>query len=234
MQNLHYSAINSALSHDWHKAVILNEGILESDKDNLDALSRLAYAFTKLGKILKAKKLYQKILELDPYSLIAQKNLDRLKQLPKYKISPASEFLSAPSISPRIFIEEPGKTKAINLTNLAPYDILIRQHIGDTVYLYPKKHDIEVRTNNKTYIGALPDDISYRLIKFIKEGNVYHVCIKNIQKKCVSIFLREIKRGKKMLNQPTFLPLRENPISIKAVKEPVSDMDIQEEDESDE
>lgn len=231
MQNLHHAAINSALSHDWKKAILLNEDILDTENNNLDALSRLAYAYTKLGKTLKAKKLYKQILELDPYNLIVQKNLDRLKLMPKSKRD-VVDYRNIPQISPRIFIEEPGKTKTINLTNLAPYNILSRIHIGDTVYLNPKKHTIEVRDENKNYIGALPDDISYRLNVYIKDGNIYHICVKNFQKKCVTIFLREIKRGKKMRSQPTFLPQKD--LSSLSGKKPMKSNSSLDEDNQDE
>ena len=110
-------------------------------------------------------------------------------------------------LSPNLFIEEPGKTKTIILTNIAPVNVLSQLSIGDTVVLTAKKHSIEVRDINKTYIGALPDDLAFRLLRFLKGGNSYHVCIKNTAKNNVTVFIRETKRGKRIGSRPTFLTL---------------------------
>jgi len=67
-----------------------------------------------------------------------------------------------------------------------------------------KKYSIDVRDMNGTYIGALPDDIAFRLIKYTSGGNEYSVHIKRITKSCVSLFIREVKRGKRYQNQTSF------------------------------
>lgn len=91
------------------------------------------------------------------------------------------------------------------MTHPAPKNTICRLRIAMTVNLYPKKHSIDVRSESKTYLGALPDDIAFRLLRFLKAGNTYHACIKNICKNSISIFVREISRGKKFRNQPTFM-----------------------------
>ena len=93
----------------------------------------------------------------------------------------------------------------MTLTNLASSEILSTVNIGDPVILHPKKHSIEIRDQNNTYLGALPDDIAFRLIKLLKYGNTYRVNIKNIAKNNITVFLSEIKRGKRFANQPSFL-----------------------------
>ncbi|MBI3955372.1 tetratricopeptide repeat protein [Candidatus Gottesmanbacteria bacterium] len=209
MPNLQQNAINCALTHDWKQAVDNNKALLEINSDDIDALKRLAYAYTKLGKIEKAKKIYRQILNIDKYNHIAQKNLEKIKSLPKsFKENSLVSIVSS-QITPGQFIEEPGKTKIVILTNTAPFSVLSKLHIGDTVYFHPKKHTVEIRSSNNTYIGALPDDISFRLLKFIQAGNDYYVFIKNIHSKGVSIFIKEIKRGKKLINQPTFMTTHE-------------------------
>lgn len=209
MPNLQQNAINCALTHDWKQAIENNKAIIEENSTDIDALKRLAYAYSKLNKIEKAKKIYRQILNLDKYNLIAQKNLEKIKSLPKAFKENSLSSITPNLISAGQFIEEPGKTKVVILTNIAPVSTLSRLHIGDTVYLHPKKHSVEIRSFNKTYIGAIADDISYRLLMFIQAGNEYNVCIKNIHSKGISVFIKEIKRGKKLINQPTFMAVHE-------------------------
>lgn len=204
MSNLAQLAINAALCCDWNKAISINKSILQENETDIGALSRLAYALMQLGKIAEAKKKYRKILSADRFNYIAQKNLDRINSLPKMsKREPNLKVKT--SLSPNLFLEEPGKTKSITLTNIAPANVCSGLRIGDFVTLHPKKHSIEVRDQNKTYLGALPDDIAFRLIRFLKSGNVYETCIKNVQKKSIAVFIREVKRGKRFRHQPTFI-----------------------------
>ena len=53
---------------------------------------------------------------------------------------------------------------------------------GEEVVLKTKKHAVEIRTPTDIYLGALPDDIACRLIKFIGGGNTYGVHIKSVKK----------------------------------------------------
>lgn len=229
-------AINAALEQDWAKAVTANEEIIKKNENSIDALSRLAYAYTQLGKIEKAKKLYRTILSLDRYNFIAKKNLDKISSL-SGKSQTYIQKKSPAILSPRLFLEEPGKTKSIVLKNVAPTSVISKFRIGDTVTLHPKKHSIEIRDQEKTYIGAIPDDITFRLLRFIKAGNLYHVCVKNTEKNSVSVFIREVKRGKRLFHQSTFPPASGEytlftPREIKpAIKEDVDDEENQEEDE---
>lgn len=229
-------AINAALEQDWAKAVTANEEIIAQNENNIDALSRLAYAYTQLGKIEKAKKLYRTILSLDRYNFIAKKNLDKISSL-SGKSQTYIQKKSPVILSPQLFLEEPGKTKSIVLKNVAPTSVISKFRIGDTVTLHPKKHSIEIRDQEKTYIGAIPDDITFRLLRFIKAGNLYHVCVKNTEKNSVSVFIREVKRGKRLFHQSTFPPASGEytlftPREIKpAIKGDVDDEENQEEDE---
>lgn len=202
MYNLSQIAIEAALSQNWEKAEELNESILRQNNQDIEALIRLAYANVRLGKIGQAKKIYRKILKIDKYNLLAQKNLDKIKTLTQ--LNTKQQLIHREKVDPSLYIEEPGKTKSINLINLAPVSILSKISIGDLVVLHPKKHSIEVRLTDKTYIGALPDDIAFRLLKFISYGNSYIALIKNIQKNILTVFLKEVARSKKLKNQPTF------------------------------
>ncbi|OGG06082.1 hypothetical protein A3D05_04250 [Candidatus Gottesmanbacteria bacterium RIFCSPHIGHO2_02_FULL_40_24] len=201
MANDVQAAIDAALTQNWAEAVAINRELLKTNKEDIDTLTRLAYAYCQIDETEKAKKIYKKILTIDRYNSLALKNLNKINSLPAKKLN-----LIHDRVSPGLFIEEPGKTKVIVLINLAPSKVISQLNIGDLVSLFPKKHSIEIRDANKTYIGALPDDIAFRLLKFISAGNTYLTCIKNIQKNIISLFIREMTRGKKLRHQATFLP----------------------------
>lgn len=235
MSDLCQQAIEEALLNNWEKAISINEEIVKNNKNDVEALNRLAYAYTQTGNIEKAKKIYRTTLLVDNYNFIAQKNLNKITSLPK-KISFAKNQSKLSPLSPCIFIEEPGRTKTIQLTHLAPKNIIYKLRIGDTIFLCPKKHSIELRDGSKTYLGTLPDDIAFKLLRFLKAGNIYYACIKNIQKNCVSVFIREQKRGKRFINQPTFLSCGHEPSSAhqretkKTLKDDEEEVNNQEEE----
>src|SRR3989344_4812814 len=77
------AAIDSALAQNWLTAIKLNKELIKNNKDDIDSLARLAYALTQINDIEKAKKIYKKILSLDKYNSLAQKNLDKIINIPK-------------------------------------------------------------------------------------------------------------------------------------------------------
>ena len=209
------AAIDSALAQNWLTAIKLNKELIKNNKDDIDSLARLAYALTQINDLEKAKKIYKKILSLDKYNSLAQQNLDKIINIPKG----SSAKQTKERVSPGLFIEEPGKTKVIQLVNLAPNKILSSLNIGETVNIHPKKHSVEIRGMDKSYYGALPDDIAFRLIKFIAAGNTYIACIKNVQKNSVTIFVRELSRGKKFSYLSTFTPIASKEYSASVNRE---------------
>lgn len=203
IHSLVQNSIQLALDSHWEDAITTNEEILKEIPDDIDTHNRLAFAFTQIGEIDKAKKLYKKILSIDQYNFIAQKNYDKLSALGSKAKSAMGNERRAP-VHPYLFLEEPGKTKAVHLKNPAPIAVLSKLRIGDKVLMNPKKHSIDIRDNEKNHLGVLPDDISYRLLLFLKLGSTYEIYVKNVQKNGITVFIKEIFRGKKTHNQPTF------------------------------
>lgn len=196
----HDDAINAALKQNWEEAARINEAILASDEKSIDAMNRLAFAYQQLGKVTRARELYEKVLKLDQYNQIAQKNLSKLKTKGPHTGNDAQV------VSPLMFLEEPGKTKIVILVNLAPSQTLTHLRCGQEVLLKPKKHTIEVRDKENTYLGALPDDVSFKLIRFIEGGNSYSTVIRSVAKNALSVFIRELSRGSKFADMPSFIP----------------------------
>ncbi|MBI2404786.1 tetratricopeptide repeat protein [Candidatus Gottesmanbacteria bacterium] len=194
-------AIAKALIQDWPEAIRINTAIIEEDKNNIDALNRLAFAYFQTGDTARAKRFYQKVLLLDGYNQIATKNIKKLSSV-KRKTAAVS---SKNHVSPLMFLEEPGKTKIVLLVNLAPERTLAALHAGQEVFFKAKRHDVEIRTSDGVYLGALPDDLSFKLIKFLAGGNQYYAVIKSIGKNQLVVFIREVSRGKRFANQPSFV-----------------------------
>jgi tetratricopeptide (TPR) repeat protein len=195
----HDDAIAAALSHNWEEAIKLNKVLLDIDPKNIDALNRLGFAYLQLGKIKEAKEIYQRVISLDQYNQIAQKNLSKLNNK-NHSIGTTA------MVSPLMFLEEPGKTKIVTCVNLAPAKIIASLHCGQQVRLKVKTHCIEIRNEDNGYLGALPDDVSFKLSKYILGGNNYKVIIRSIGKNLLTVFIREISRGSKYTDQPSFIP----------------------------
>lgn len=186
--DLAQKAVSAALTGDWKEAVRLNNLILAQNPKDIDALNRLARACAELGHFRKAKTASLKVLKLDPFNKIATASTLKWSQI-RGKSTP----LSVPS-SPETFLEEPGKTKLVDLLHPGPTGVLAKLDAGDVVKLAPHAHRVNVVTLDEKYIGRLPDDLSARLRRLMKLGKEYKVLIKSIDKNNIKIFIREITK----------------------------------------
>jgi len=114
LSTLQLQAVNAAKKSDWNKAISLNEQILELNSKNLGALNRLGLSYLQITKPGKAKKCFKNVLEIDCSNSIAKKNLEKIK----------NKQNTAPNFSQEHFIEEPGKTKIVELNRVAGKAIL--------------------------------------------------------------------------------------------------------------
>ncbi len=194
------SAVTAALSQNWKEAIRINTTILKSRKDDVESLLRLAYAYSKTGQLLLAKKTYEKVLAVDQYNHIAQKNIKKLSTLKKKNIIAGTNT----HVSPMIFLEEPGKTKIVECIDLSAAPTLSSLSAGQEVLLKAKNHCVEIRTHQNVYLGALPDDMSFKLNKLLSAGNTYQVVVKSVDKNSLKVLIRELTRGKRFANQPSF------------------------------
>lgn len=199
MTALKSQAIQTALMGDWENAISLNQQILSDTPDDIDTLNRLAYAYASKGDSKEAKNIYQKVLELDTQNPIAIRNLKRLS-ISNGKAN--SHF--TPMQMGNLFIEEPGKTKVIELINVADKKVISPLRSGEVLQLQIKRMKIFVLDEQKQYIGMLPDDIGRRLIKFIEGGNKYEAYVKSVENNKVIIFAKEAVRVKQFENQSPF------------------------------
>ena len=208
IESLTRQAIMAAASLNWKEAAKINQKILKVSKNSPETLNRLAKACNSLGKNQEAQRFYKKALSLDPYNIIAKKNLEKIVKVngngdSKAKGGNGHSTKAAVNLS-TLFLFEPGKTKVINLLNLAPPQILATISCGDEVLLTPKKHSVAVNGNDGTYLGALPDDLAHKLISYIEGGNKYEAYVKCATTQMLSIFIKEVYKSEKYTNQPSF------------------------------
>ncbi len=201
IEELEQSAIDAAIAANWKKAIEINENIIKLDNKNIDAYLRLGFAYLQNGNLKKAKKVYTQVKKIEPSNVLANEQLEKIQVLEtkKASIKPVKT-----NLDPYTFADVPGKTKTISLVNCGQKTTLANLFIGQKVNLIPKKKRIEVRTEDKEYIGCLPDDLSKKLTIFIKAGSVFDCYIKEADLKNVTVFIKEIKKGKKVLRYTTF------------------------------
>lgn len=202
-------AIQTALTGNWEEAIKLNKSLLLDNPKDVEALNRIGLAYAILGKSKSAKSTYQKVLEIDPLNSIALKNLKKIKS---DSIKEPEDY-QAIQVN-NIFLEETGRTKVVELINLAQAEVLLTLQTGQAVEISAKRLKIFI-SQGKKYIGALPDDIGKRLIKFIKGGNKYEAFVKSSNHQNVTIFIRELRRATKFKDQPSFLHITEKGLNIK-------------------
>ena len=203
MPTLKDLAIQNALDNKWTEAILANEELLRENPNEIDTLNRLAYAFMQSNQFSDAKKTYLRVIDLDRTNPIATRNLKKLSALLTQKsgIQASSNHINHMD---NVYIQEAGKTKTVELTNVADKKTLMTLQHGDDVFLTIKRSKIFVLNTDKTFIGMLPDNIGIRLAPFIRGGNEYQACIKGIDDKTITVFIKEVKRVKKFSNQSSF------------------------------
>lgn len=236
MPSLKAQAIQTALVGDWDTAINLNQEILQETPDDIDTLNRLAFALLSSGKAKDAKGIYEKVLSLDMKNPIAIRNIKRLGDPTIKRVNIAINNL---------FIEEPGKTKVMDLINVADKKVISHLRSGEMLKISIKRSKIFVLDSDSQFIGMLPDDICQRLIRFMESGNEYEAYVRTVDNNKVSIFIRETKRVKKFKDQPSFisndkikLSLEDNTLTVRIkegkkaqAKQDALDEDEEEEDE---
>lgn len=192
MTPLKTQAIQTALIGDWSSAVNLNEEILKDSPNDIDTLNRLGFAYASLGNTKDARDIYQKVLALDTQNPIALRNLKRLTGNTNKPLNGTATIRMN-----NVFIEEPGKTKVIDLINVAEQKLISALRSGELLTIQIKRMKIFILDSQKQYIGMLPDDIGKRLIGFIDGGNEYEAYVKTVNSHKVIVFVRETKRSPK-------------------------------------
>lgn len=206
-------AINAALDQKWEEALKLNRQIIKIDPRNIDALNRQAKAYLELGKLNLAKKFYSEALKVDPYNPIASKNLKIIKAFKSNGVTSQNSINCHTRLSPSLFLQEPGKTKIVNLLKVAEPQKLSHVYCGMQALAELKNRKMIITDNNKEYLGVLPDDVSHYLTRLLRGGNKYEYFVKSIKVNGLAVLIREVFRSKRFKNQPSFLDSTTSSIS---------------------
>lgn len=217
---LEKKSIKQALAGDWRGAVITNMDILKEYPDDIAALNRLAKAQIEIGLVDEAKTNLNKILTLDIYNSVAKSNLEKLNLASKSKRT-ISSSTRLTTITNYNFIEEPGKTKIVQLVRLGDPVVTSQLRVGEEVFMKLAKK-IKITNEQKQFIGYLPDDLSLTLYHYSEMGNKYQILIKSASKNQVEVFIREIKQAKKLKGMPSFTDYKNSfmpQISLRSLSE---------------
>jgi tetratricopeptide (TPR) repeat protein len=194
--HLRHLAINAAKNGDWQAAIQYNQNLLSQKPEDTGALNRLGVAFLQLNQAKDAKRAFENVLEIDRNNAIAKKHLSRLK---------SNQVVNTPSFTFQPFIEEPGRTKTTELHRLAGKPVLDTLAVGQDCELKLKKRFISVEAKGQ-YVGALPEDLSFRLAKLIERGNTYSCTIRSCSNKSCAVYLRETSRSPQNSEVHSFPP----------------------------
>lgn len=232
MHNLVDQAVKAALNQDWEKAIDLNHHILGDSPQDIQTLNRLGFAYMQSGQIKSATQTYTKVLQIDKYNPIAKRSLD--------KLTARRSGNQTGSSSPKVFcsfLEEPGRTKTTFLVRTGDPELILSLNPGTPVSLVCKKRRVFVETSGREYVGSLPDDLSFKLFRFILAGYQYDAFVKSSESKSVCVFIKETVRpihsknissfpvnaGRGLKSIPRPQPLEEIPIDITPTGEGASD-----------
>ncbi|NTU73366.1 tetratricopeptide repeat protein [Candidatus Roizmanbacteria bacterium] len=200
---LEQQAVDAAINLNWAEAIALNKQIVEKDPQNISAYLRLGFANLQVQDYATAKTYYNTVLKIQPINQVAIDNLEKLSFLEEKGTSKTTQSVN---LNPNLFLEIPGKTKTVTIVNLGQKNLLALLAVGQKLELKAKTRKIEVRTMDDEYVGALPDDLSKRLLFFLSANSTYSTYVKEASMSRVVIFIKEEKKGSKVSHYFSFPP----------------------------
>ena len=195
-------AIDLAMQGRWNEAIALNNEILQSFPDDVDASNRLGRAYMEMGQYSKSREAYGKAVELDPYNAIANRNLRRLNDLRDSDDTEVDED----GVEPHQFIEEIGKAGVVTLFELAPKEIRARMVAGDKVYLKVEGSYLNVENSRSVYMGRVDPKYAQRLIRLMLGGNKYVASVVKSTMDMMTIIIRETYQDPSQAGKLSFPP----------------------------
>lgn len=197
-------AIDAALSKNWQSALQLNKNINKESPEDTETLNRLARTYLELGEVDKAKTHYRKVLKIDSYNTIAEKNLSKLSNLNSNNLKKTPDNQQTIKVEPDTFLEEPGKSKVLILHDLALPTILASLKTGDTVKLEPQKKDVVVFSQEGKRLGKIEPELATDFGTALKAGSAFLSLVKSVlvddstSQYSVTIFVKETFKSPKV------------------------------------
>lgn len=205
-----------ALSGDWDAAVSANQEILSVTPDDVQALNRLGKALSEARRYGEAYAAYSKAVALDPVNQIAQRNVARLEPLKDEHSeggAPAERLHS--QVPQSMFIEEIGRSKLIELVNLAANSKIMKMTSGDRVELRVEDKQLAVYSEDGIRLGRLDARLASRLLPLIESGNRYSAAVTAVSPGLLRIIVRETYEDPRNAGRLSF-PVRNRPATPRA------------------
>jgi hypothetical protein len=235
MRQMSQEAISLAMQGRWKEAVTVNENIIESIPDDVDAYNRLGKAYFELNEFDKARDAYNKALVISPSNGIARKNIAKLSQIKASKVSVKED---RPKASLHLFIGDVGKSGVINLHQLGPVEVLAKITAGDQVNLKVSGQQLTVESEDGEYLGMVEPQHGPRLAKMINSGNKYTAAIVSLDDNKVKVMIRETFQSPSLAGKLSFPATKaegfQTHIKDTILREGAGDEEFQEESEDEE
>ena len=151
-------AIKAAYDQNWEEAITINKQILVQDENNMDASLRMGLAYLQTQDYKNAKKVYARVLEIDPINKIA---LNKMEQVKSKK---TEDFIVPDNDS---LLKEPGNSVEVSL------DILTK---GITTDKFKFNDELILKVSGKT-MSIHRDDEKQSLINYLPD-----IVVKGISK----------------------------------------------------
>lgn len=184
MINFDEKAIQASLVADWPEAIKCNLIVLKEDKNNIESLNRLSFAFIQNGNKTLAQRTISRVLMLDKYNPIANKNLALIKNLPKKLNKNVGGTVNTN------FVEEPRSAKIVNLVDACSKTTFLKIRPGNVLDYKFRRRRICLFFKN-CFVGKLPDDISLRLNKLMRKGVCFEILFQSLKNNKVQVFIKE-------------------------------------------
>jgi hypothetical protein len=197
-RDLGREAVNLALKGEWERATEVNKAILEMFTEDVEAMNRLAKAFTEMGHYGDAKAVLDRVCEVAPFNNIAKKNRARLGQM---SVSPkVSKPKGRATGAPQLFIEESGKSATTVLRKIPGRPVAPHVSPGDPVALEHENNTMNVYYGDSEFIGQVEPKMGKRLIQLMEGGNTYAAAIIGVNDQGISVIIRETFRHRSLQN----------------------------------
>jgi tetratricopeptide (TPR) repeat protein len=194
-------AIAAALEADWPRAVDLNQKILETAPDDVDARNRLGRALLEQGRLDEAKAAFTEVLKTEPYNSIALRGNQRVTTLQEHKTKPAT---TSTKTQPRLFIEDMGKTGILRLINPAPQHVLAKYSPGAECELREQEGLLALHARDGELVGFLEPKVGRRLIDLLRTGNQYVAALVSTDAANPRVAIREIAQSPENASRISF------------------------------
>lgn len=194
-------AVAAALDADWARAAELNQKILETSPDDVEARNRLGRALVEQGRLDEAKTAFTEVLKAEPYNSIAIRGSQRVNVLLEHK---AKSVVTNTKTQPRLFIEDMGKTGILRLINPAPAHILARYSSGAECDLREQEGLLAVHARDGELLGFLEPKVGRRLIDLIRTGNQYVSAIVSNDPANARVAIREVLQSAENASRISF------------------------------